>query len=88
MGNRIIAKRIYLRIEHVTPSRCREDFLARRDANDLARIAAKKAKVPFSPKDVARQPVKPRAGFALNNVQGKMTTVTAIPYDIVRENAL
>ena len=28
IGNRIIRKRIHVRIEHVTPSRCREEFLA------------------------------------------------------------
>ena len=42
MGNRIIRKRIHVRVEHVQPSRCREDFLQRREANDKAKAAAKK----------------------------------------------
>ena len=34
MNGRIIAKRIHVRIEHVEPSRCREDFLSRRLQNE------------------------------------------------------
>ena len=43
MGNRQIKKRIHVRVEHVQPSRCREDFLKRRVTNDLAKVAAKAA---------------------------------------------
>ncbi len=39
--NRIIKKRIHVRIEHIQPSRCREDFLKRVKANDLAKKEAK-----------------------------------------------
>lgn len=56
VGNRIIRKRIHVRVEHVRPSRCREDFLKRREENDKARIAAKKAGKTFSTKDVKRLP--------------------------------
>lgn len=42
MGNRFICKRIHVRIEHVQPSRCREDFLQRREANDKVKAEAKK----------------------------------------------
>jgi large subunit ribosomal protein L21e len=41
IGNRIIRKRIHVRIEHVTPSRCREEFLKRQAANDAIKHAAK-----------------------------------------------
>ena len=43
IGNRQLKKRIHVRVEHVQPSRCREDFLARRTANDIKKAAAKKA---------------------------------------------
>lgn len=43
MGNRQIKKRIHVRVEHVQPSRCREDFLKRRVENDAAKVAAKAA---------------------------------------------
>lgn len=46
---RIIPKPLIVRVEHVRPSRCREDFLKRCKANDAARKAAKesKTKVPL-----------------------------------------
>ena len=43
IGNRQIKKRIHVRVEHVQPSRCREDFLKRRVLNDAAKVAAKAA---------------------------------------------
>jgi large subunit ribosomal protein L21e len=42
IGNRQIKKRIHVRVEHVQPSRCRDDFLQRRTANDIKKAAAKK----------------------------------------------
>ena len=35
-------KRIHVRVEHAVPSRCREEFLARRSSNDALKAAAKK----------------------------------------------
>lgn len=43
VGHRIIKKRIHVRVEHVKPSRCKEEFLARRAANDEAKHEAKQA---------------------------------------------
>ena len=34
VGNRIIRKRIHVRVEHVAPSRCKEEFLRRQKLND------------------------------------------------------
>lgn len=42
VGTRIMRKRIHVRVEHVQPSRCREDFLSRRVANDKSKAEAKK----------------------------------------------
>lgn len=41
--NRIVRKRLHVRIEHVHHSKCREDFLKRVKSNDAARRAAKAA---------------------------------------------
>jgi len=38
VGGRIFRKRINVRIEHVQPSRCREDFLARRNRNEELKV--------------------------------------------------
>jgi hypothetical protein len=35
-------KRIHVRVEHAVPSRCREEFLNRRSANDAIKAEAKK----------------------------------------------
>lgn len=65
IGNRQIKKRIHVRVEHVQPSRCREDFLKRREANDAAK---KEAKAKGEKAVTKRQPVGPRAGHTLENV--------------------
>eukprot|EP00389_Voromonas_pontica_P013138 GDKH01020262.1.p1 GENE.GDKH01020262.1~~GDKH01020262.1.p1 ORF type:complete len:159 (-),score=26.17 GDKH01020262.1:64-540(-) len=41
IGNREVAKRFHVRIEHVRKSRCNEDFLARVKENDAIRHEAK-----------------------------------------------
>ena len=41
VGTRVIRKRLHVRVEHVQPSRCREDFLKRRSDNDAAKHIAK-----------------------------------------------
>ncbi|EFJ53106.1 component of cytosolic 80S ribosome and 60S large subunit [Volvox carteri f. nagariensis] len=81
VGHRIIKKRIHVRVEHVQPSRCREEFLARRAANDAAKAAAKAKGEPV-PK-TKRVPQGPRGGFEL--IPEKVETIAAIPYDIIKE---
>ena len=41
VGHRILRKRIHVRIEHVAPSRCREEFLERQKKNDQIKHEAK-----------------------------------------------
>lgn len=41
IGHRILRKRIHVRIEHVAPSRCREEFLVRQKKNDQIKHEAK-----------------------------------------------
>lgn len=81
VGGRIIKKRIHVRVEHVVPSRCKEEFLARRVANDAAKAAAKASGQPAPARK--RTVAGPRDGFTLTDV--KPQTVTAIPYDIVKD---
>mmetsp|Transcript_32775 Transcript_32775/g.39664 ORF Transcript_32775/g.39664 Transcript_32775/m.39664 type:complete len:168 (+) Transcript_32775:50-553(+) len=83
LGNRIIKKRLHVRIEHVQQSRCREEFLNRRASNDAkkAEAKAKGEKV-----DCKRQPQGPKPAEVIKNPV--METITAIPYDIVKEGIL
>lgn len=80
VGNRIIQKRLHVRIEHVQPSRCREEFLERRKSNDIKKAEAKKRGEKV---DLKRQPAGPRAGFVLDS--STLETVTPIPYDVVND---
>ncbi len=41
VNGRIIRKRIHVRVEHVAPSRCKEEFLRRRKENDAIKHEAK-----------------------------------------------
>ena len=41
--NRIIAKRIHVRVEHIRPSQCRTAFVKRVQENDAKKTAANKA---------------------------------------------
>ena len=74
-----LRKRIHVRVEHVQPSRCRDNFLARRASNDKAKQEAKASGTKISTKrPVAGQP---RVGFELVP-SSEVETLTAVPYDI------
>ena len=81
MNTRIVKKRLHVRVEHVVPSRCREEFLERRTRNDKMKAEAKAAGE--APPKTKRQPAGPKPGFV---VEGQtMHTVTPIPYDVVND---
>lgn len=82
VGNRIINKRLHVRIEHVQPSRCREEFVERRKRNDALKAEAKKRGEKISTK---RQPEGPKPGFVLAGETLTLETVTPIPYDVVND---
>ncbi|KAL9995235.1 putative ribosomal protein L21e [Helianthus debilis subsp. tardiflorus] len=80
VGNRIIKKRIHVRIEHVMPSRCTEEFKQRVKKNDQLKAEAKAKGVVISTK---RQPLGPKPGFMVEGTT--LETVTPIPYDVVND---
>ncbi|CBI29295.3 unnamed protein product, partial [Vitis vinifera] len=80
VGNRIIRKRIHVRVEHVQPSRCREEFKLRKIRNDESKAEAKKRGEKISTK---RQPEGPKPGFMVEGAT--LETVTPIPYDVVND---
>jgi len=59
VGNRIMKKRIHVRVEHVQPSKCNDDFLKRCKETAKLNAQAKKDGVKISTK---RQPTQPREG--------------------------
>lgn len=78
--NRIIQKRVNVRIEHVKHSRCREDFLNRVRANELKRRQAKEKGVKIVCK---RLPKGPRSGHFVNAGGKEPELVEPIPYEFV-----
>lgn len=78
---KILAKRINVRIEHVKPSRCREDFLRRVKENDAARHELKtknrKAKICLK-----RKPQAPRGEQVIVNPP-EPVFLAPIPYEFV-----
>ncbi|OVA03017.1 Ribosomal protein L21e [Macleaya cordata] len=77
---KIIRKRIHVRIEHVQPSRCREEFKLRKIQNDKLKAAAKARGEKISTK---RQPQGPKPGFMVEGAT--LETVTPILYDVVND---
>lgn len=57
VGNRILQKKLHVRIEHVKHSTCRKDFLERVKVNEQKK---KEAKAAGKTVNVKRQPVGPR----------------------------
>merc|ERR1712072_1360431 len=56
---KILSKMVHVRVEHVIPSRCREEFLTRVKKNDALKIEAKKKGVKITTK---RSPQLPKTG--------------------------
>ncbi|XP_050415293.1 60S ribosomal protein L21 [Patella vulgata] len=78
---RIIAKKISVRIEHVKPSKCREDFIARVKLNQKLIEEAKKNKLPKP--QLKRQAVQPKEGFFVRTDANKPQQIEAIPYEFI-----
>ncbi|XP_065670382.1 large ribosomal subunit protein eL21 isoform X2 [Hydra vulgaris] len=80
LGNRILPKKINVRIEHVKHSKCRDDFLRRVKENEVKKRAAKAtgAKV-----DCRRQPVLPREAHFVSSKNNTPVLVEPIPYEFI-----
>lgn len=78
---RVIPKKINVRIEHVSHSTCRQDFLDRLKQNDLLKQEAKKEGKVFNLK---RQPEQPREGRLVRvSAANKPENLRPIPYELI-----
>lgn len=79
--NRYVEKRIIVRIEHVQPSKCADDFRARVSANAAAVLEAKKngTKVPC----LKRQPAQPISGHFVSTKDNEPVLLSPIPYEVL-----
>ncbi|XP_064609843.1 large ribosomal subunit protein eL21-like [Liolophura sinensis] len=80
VGNRIIAKRINVRIEHVKHSNCRLDFLRRVKENEDKKREASEKGISVNCK---RQPAQPRKGHFVRTRYNKPTVIQPIPYEFI-----
>lgn len=79
--HRIIPKRIHVRIEHVSKSRCRDEFIKRVQENALKR---KEAKAKGEKISLKRQPQQPREGhFVRVNQVSKVVNLAPIPFEFI-----
>lgn len=77
--HRLIRKRINIRVEHVRPSRSREDFLRRVKSNDEKKRAAKAAGTKVQTK---RLPQGPKKGFVVEiNEETAPETMRPLAFD-------
>ena len=76
VGGSIMAKRVHVRVEHLTASRCREEFLNLVKKKDAAEIEAKKTGVKVITK---RSPRMPKAGRMVKKAE--VITKAPVPYD-------
>jgi large subunit ribosomal protein L21e len=70
VNTRIIAKKIYVRIEHVAHSKCRQDFLNRVKENEKKKKEATAAKIKLPADALKRHPRMPREGAIVSGAVG------------------
>ncbi|KAI4207728.1 MAG: hypothetical protein LQ346_000378 [Caloplaca aetnensis] len=78
VGNRYIEKRVNVRIEHVSLSRSREEFLNRVKTNAEKK---RKAKTEGTHMFLKRQPAMPRDARTVDAKKNRPETVTPVPYE-------
>ena len=81
-GNKILNKRITVRVEHVKPSRSRLDFLNRVRENEEKKRVARETKTRAV--GLKRLPAQPRAGQRVKASKSEMIDVVPIPYVFVK----
>ncbi|KAL7439106.1 hypothetical protein ACHAXM_006529 [Skeletonema potamos] len=79
VNGRIIEKRIHVRIEHIRPSKCQKEIIARVKANEAAKKAAREGGEKV---DLKRHPIKPKEGYflAAPGGDGTVTTIQPLPF--------
>ena len=76
VNGRILNKMIHVRVEHVRPSKCRQELGLRVKANEAAKTAAAESGEKV---DLKRHPVQPKAGYVYELGEGP-ETVQALPF--------
>ena len=78
VGNRYIEKRVNVRVEHVSLSRSREEFIRRVKDNAVKK---QKAKSEGTHMHLKRQPAMPREARTIEGKDNAPETIKPIPYE-------
>ena len=78
VGNRYIEKRVNVRVEHISHSRSREEFIRRVKENAVKKRRAKEEGVHVHLK---RQPAGPREARTVDTKGNLPETITPVPYE-------
>ncbi len=81
VNNRIVRKRLTVRIEHVKQSKSRQGFLERVKQNEKIKIEAKAKGA--KPEGIKRVPVQPRQGQLVKAKKAELVNLRPIPYVFV-----
>lgn len=82
--NRIIPKRINVRVEHVKHSRCRKDFLDRVHENEKAKKSAKQSGQRVPSEKLKRIPAQPREAHLIRvNKLNKPIDLAPLPFEFI-----
>merc|ERR1712071_178422 len=73
-------KRINVRVEHISHSKCRQDFLTRVKANEQLKKEAKEKGIPVV---VKRQPQQPRTAHMVSAENNEPVFLAPIPYEFI-----
>lgn len=80
----MIKKRIHVRVEHVMPCRCNEEFLQRKRSNEILKQEVKARGLLVNTK---REPDLPNPGFMVDVSKLETVTPMPIPYDVVNDRS-
>merc|ERR1712168_1543037 len=83
VGNRILPKRINVRIQHIRPSKCRDDFLKRVKHNEQVRNDAKEKGEKLKKGALKRHPEQPRTAHFVRSKNNAPQLVEPIPYKFI-----
>jgi len=78
VNGRILEKRIHVRIEHIRKSKCQKEIIARKAANEAAKV---KARETGEKVNLKRTPKLPKDGYYLAAAgDGEVTTIQPLPF--------
>eukprot|EP00802_Teleaulax_amphioxeia_P021067 Tamp_21393.p3 GENE.Tamp_21393~~Tamp_21393.p3 ORF type:complete len:164 (-),score=48.05 Tamp_21393:100-591(-) len=78
---RIISKRLHVRIEHIKPSRCQEEFKNRVAEHEKVKAEAKVLGKQIRP--LKRLPKDPKPGYIVKAKKQPVNVMCAVPYELL-----